>query len=501
MQFKVFWCKVNKYYTDNWLNSKYLSDKTGIFIASCVVTDKAKRKWLKFVKDAAKELKVENQSWKLKEEKPKIYISWCWAFKKGKAQEDFFEIYPELKEFRDLIVILWEKPEELQREIDENKKEKSNNPLWKKENIFNDSEWPKGMLLSASSEWQQSWNTKSPSPLGGGLRRGLKGIKKLEKLKKLPQIYTKKFLLIQGWCDSFCSFCLTVQKRWRHYFRSKEDIVEEINEFEKGGWKEVVLTWVNLSAWGLPSTNPPKILTKKDKVEFSKFAELLEFILKNTTIPRVRISSMGPEFIDEKCLEIFKNTRIYPHFHYSVQSGSSNILKEMRRHYDWWYIRDLLLKTKNLKRDDKVEVSIWADLIVWFPGENEKDFLDTYNLVKDWLITKIHAFPFSAHNFWEKVPAWVFKDQVPDNIKKERMWRLEEIWDITRDNFIDRNIWKEFRVLIEVVKPSPLTTEGNSTENIKWKGWTENYIEADEKTFEILEGKIEKNNIVTWILK
>ncbi len=468
MQFKIFWCKVNKYYTDEWLNSEYLKDKNGIFIASCVVTDKAKRKWIKFVKDTARELKVETQSWKLKEEKEKIFISWCWAFKKWEAQEDFFEIYPELKEFRDLIVILWEKPEELQREIDENKKEKSNNkPLSKKEKKNN-----KSSLKKESN----------------------KGIKKLEKLKKLPQIYTKKFLLIQGWCDSFCSFCLTVQKRWRHYFRSKEDIAEEINEFEKGGWKEVVLTWVNLSAWGLPSTNPPKTLTKKDKVEFSKFAELLEFILKNTTIPRVRISSMGPEFIDEKCLEIFKNTRIYPHFHYSVQSGSSNILKEMRRHYDWWYIRDLLLKTKNLKRDDKVEVSVWADLIVWFPGEREEDFLDTYNLVKDWLITKIHAFPFSAHNFWEKVPAWVLKNQIPDNIKKERMWRLEEIWDITRDNFINRNIWKEFRVLIEVVK-----TDENW--NIKWKGWTENYIEADEKTFEILEGKIEKNNIVTWILK
>ena len=97
---------------------------------------------------------------------------------------------------------------------------------------------------------------------------------------------------------------------------------------------------------------------------------------------------MWPEFIDDNCLEIFKNKRIYPHFHYSVQSWSDKILKKMNRHYNWKYIKELLYKTKNLKRDDLVEVSIWADLIVWFPWEDENDFIDTYNLVKEWLITK-----------------------------------------------------------------------------------------------------------------
>ena len=219
----------------------------------------------------------------------------------------------------------------------------------------------------------------------------------------------------------------------------------------------------------------------------------IEYILEKTTIPRIRISSLWPEFIDEKCLEIFKNKRIYPHFHYSVQSGSSSVLKDMRRHYDWKYMRDLLEKTKNLKREDWVEVSIWADIIVWFPGETEKDFLETYNLVKDWLITKVHAFPFSPHKFWESVPAGNFENQVWDKEKKERMWELEAIADSVRDDFIDRNIWKRFEVLIEVVKEEDWKT--------RWKGWTENYIEADDKTFDILEWEIAKNNIVIGILK
>ena len=428
MQFKIFWCKVNKYYTDEWLKSEYLKDKNGIFVASCVVTDKAKRKWIKFVKDEVKKLEWDD----------KIFISWCWAFKKWEAQDDFFDIYPELKEFEWKIVILWEKPEELKLEIDSKTKKEE-----KKKVDFS-------------------------------------------KLKNFTQkqIYTKKFLLIQWWCNSFCTFCLTVQKRWRHYYRDKDDIVSEITEFEFGWGKEVVLTWVNLSAWWLKDTND---------VWQSRFAELLEYILEKTTIPRLRISSLWPEFIDDRCLEIFKNKRIYPHFHFSVQSGSSKVLKDMRRHYDWEYMRKLLEKTKNLEREDWVEVSIWADIIVGFPWETKDDFMDTYNLVKDWLITKVHAFPFSAHKFWESVPAWKFENQVSDLEKKDRMWDLEFIADSVRDDFIERNIWKKFEVLIEVVK--------EENWKIRWKGWTENYIEADDRTFEILEWEIKKNSIVKWILK
>lgn len=430
MEYKIFWCKVNKYYTDEWLKSDYLKDKSGIFVASCVVTDKAKRKWIKFVKDTAKNIE---DNW------DKIFISWCWAFKRWDAQDDFFEVYPELKSLEWKIEILDEKPSELKKEVKDSKEER----------------------------------TKRISQLKN-------------KISKIPQIYTKKFLLVQGWCDSFCTFCLTVQKRWWHYFRDKDDIIEEINEFVDSWWKEVVLTWVNLSAWWLKHTND---------IWNSRFAELLEYILKNTKLKRLRISSMWPEFIDDKCLEIFKNTRIYPHFHYSVQSWSSKILKSMHRHYDWEYMRNLLEKTKNIKRDDWVEVSIWADLIVWFPWETEKDFMDTYNLVNDGLITKIHAFPFSAHNLWESVPAWKFPNQLQDNIKKERMWSLEEIWDKKRDEFIERNIWKEFEVLIEVVK---IDEKNNKT---KWKWWTQNYIEADEQTFDIVSWEIKRNNIVKWILK
>ncbi len=438
MQYKIFWCKVNKYYTDKWLNSDYLKDKQGIFVASCVVTDQAKRKWIKFIKDIFKEVKevpvpktLGTSTWNWK-----VYISWCGAFKEWEAQQDFFELYPELKEFKWRIEILGEDPEE--KKLD-----------WKKQINF-------------------------------------------DKLKKLTQnqIYTKKFVLIQWGCDSFCSFCLTVQKRWRHYFRAKEDIVEEIQDFVKVWGKEVVLTWINLAAWWLDSTNPEISPVNSISEVKSKLFELLEYILENTSIKRLRISSLWPEFVDEKLLKIFENSRIYPHFHFSVQSWSNNVLKEMRRHYTWDFMKDILLKLRSIKRKDNIKISIWADIIVGFPGETEEDFKQTLDLIETCKITKLHAFPFSAHKLWENVPAWFYKEQTSDKVKKDRMNRILELSDKIRNNFILENIWDIFEILVEQVD-----------EKWNWKGWTQNYIEASNENIEVLSWDIKKNEIIIWKLK
>lgn len=407
MEYKIFWCKVNKYYTDKWLSSPYLENKKGIFISTCVVTDRAKKKWLKFVKDSHK--KLNNNE--------KIYISWCWSINKWKIQKNFYDIYPELKEISSRIELLEEDP----------------------------------------------WN-----------------IKQIIKEK----IYTKKFLVIQWWCDSYCTFCLTVFKRWKHFSRKKEDILEEVLEFEKENWKEIVITWINIWAWWEKTTND---------IWWKNFANLLEYILENSTIPRIRISSLGPEFINDYTLDIFKNKRIYPHFHISVQSASWKILQSMNRHYNEEYIRTLLEKIKSIKREDNVEISIWADLIVWFPDENEEDFEKTLKLIDDWLITKVHVFPFSAHKIWESVPAWNFPKQIDDKTKKQRVQKIELLWEKIRKEFIERNRWKEFEVLVEYVRIDWKTK--------RWKWWTQNYIEVNEQNFENRNWEIKRNNIIYWILK
>lgn len=461
MQYKVFGCKVNKYYTDRWLNSEYLRDKSGTFVASCVVTDSAKRKWIRFVKKELEHIS----------ENEKIYISGCGAFKDGKAQSDFFQLYPELADAQNKIEILDEAP-------DESKKIKeSDKSSWG--NTEESSEWTK----------HNTQHIDSPVTLPSQWHKNSIDLSRLKQAQQ-KQIYTKKFILIQWGCDSFCTFCLTVQKRGRHYYRSAEDIVEEIQDFESQGGKEIVLTGVNLSAWGLQNTHNIEnfssdiIKNHQQGGNKSRFAELLQYILSNTSIPRIRISSLGPEFITDEVISLLSKERIYPHFHFSIQSWSNNILKSMARHYDGIYMRKLLDKIQNIKREDEVDISIGADIIVWFPGETDKDFEDTYNLVKDYRITKLHAFPFSAHTMGESVPAGKFQDQVSQPIKKERMNKLMELGEKNRNNFIHSQIGKPLKVLIEKKSWD------------SFSGWSENYIECSEENFEIIAGERKRNGIV-----
>ncbi|NDK08639.1 radical SAM protein [Candidatus Gracilibacteria bacterium] len=434
MQYKIFGCKVNKYYADIWLNSGFFEGKKGIFILSCVVTDKAKKKWVKFVIDTIK--KLENDE--------KVYLSGCGSLDKGKVLESFYDVYKELAPYKDKIEVLAEEPE---KTVISSKVERSAGEL--------NNEIGENMVISKE---------QIPPQRSEGHN----------------SIYTKKFILIQSGCDSFCSFCLTVQKRGRHFFREKEAIIQDILDYEKVGGKEVVLTGINLGAWGLKSTND---------LSGSKLSELIEAILNETKIRRIRISSLGPEFVDLKLLKLFENKRIYPHFHYSLQSGSTKILKSMNRHYDADYLKNMLEDTRNIKREDNVEISIGADLIIGFPGETIQDFDDTYALVKDYAITKLHAFTFSPHKYAEDVPAGKYEGQIDEKTKKERYDKLVKLGDKVRSDFIKSNIGNTFEVLIESVKSGV------------FKGWTENYIEVTNDNFEVISGVVKRNEIVVGRLK
>ena len=397
MPYKIFGCKVNKYFLNQRLdyfhqNGNNLDDT--LLIATCVVTDRAKNKWVREVKHAI-------QEWL------KVSITWCGAFSRWNlaSESEFYSIYPELKQHSDKITLLPESPSK---------------------NWFEYKIW-----------WKSS-------------------------------VYTKHFLIVQNGCDNHCSFCLTVAKRWPHISRSLEEIIEEIQEIESQWWKEIVITWINLAArWCSNSTKP----------EETKFPLLLREILNKTTIPRIRISSMWPEYANDEFFEVVSDDRILPHFHYSIQSFSNNVLRNMWRHYSADELKIVLKKTRNLKK--KNLISIWADIIIWFPWETESDFLDTYNWIEEFWITKLHAFPFSDHTQRERIPASFLPDQVKQWIKKDREIRLISKWDEIRENFIAQNKWSFHKVLIE------------ETRNWKRKWRTENYIQVevewDYKRGEIIE--------------
>ena len=417
MNHKIFWCKTNKFFLNKRLNffknnnqKDKQDNKNSIIIASCVVTDNAKRKFIHEIKHSLKNYE-------------KVFLTWCWAFERWKkiAEEKFFLDYPELKEFSEKISLLWESPDD---NFSYSKEEKSKE---KEEFLYT----------------------------------------------------TKKFILIQNWCDSNCSFCLTIAKRWTHRSRSIKDIIEEILEFEKNWWKEIVITWINLAAYWSKNTN-----TYPNK----KFADFIEEILKKTSISRIKISSIWPEFLEEKFFKVIQNKRIMPHFHFSIQSFSKNILKKMYRHYDDKKLDEVLKNIRNLNRSDKEFISIWADLIIWFPWETNEDFQETLNWIEKYWITQLHAFPFSAHLKWDNVPAWEFKNQIDEKIKKERMWKIKEIWYKVRDKFLEKNKNSTKHILVEWLK--------KWFKNRFW--WTENYIQIELNDEFCKKNNLEKNNLKKW---
>ncbi len=394
---KIFWCKVNKYFANQrfeYLKKTWKLNNNSFLVASCVVTDNAKKKFVKEVIELA-------NKWK------KIFLTWCGAFSKGDVidKKQFLEYFPDLKKYINQIILL---PESV-------------NENWKK--------------------WLQN--------------------------KFFQQNTTRRFIVIQTWCDSFCTFCLTVHKRGKHTSRPLNDILEEINFFYKTWWKEIILTWVNLCAWWALSTTKP---------ETSQINFLLKNILQKTKIERIRISSLWPEFLNDEFFEIIEDKRILPYFHFSFQSFSDKILKSMKRNYNSKLLIQHIKKIYNAKWN---LTNIGWDIIVWFPWEKEEDFLETYNIIKNYNLTQIHAFPFSSHELWQKVPAGFFEWQIDIKTKKIRMHKLQELIKNNKINLIKKTIWQEMNILIE--------------QNKNWISywWTENYLHI------WLKWKYTSNTIIT----
>lgn len=403
MEHSIFWCKVNKFYLNKWLG--YFRDRgtaleNAHLMATCVVTDRAKSKRQKQAKKILKWGKD-------------LYLTWCWAFEKGEAMdyEKFYELYPTLSPWRESITLLWEDPA-------------MQSDLW--------------------AVWTYELNTDTPD-------------------EQPKALYTKKFIVIQSWCDTFCTFCLTIYKRWSNRNRPAEDIIQEINEFVAHWWKEIVITWVNLAAWWASHTR---------KWKESSFTWLLTMIINRTAIERIRISSLWPEFLDDEFFTLMENKRFLPHFHFSIQHFNDAVLKRMNRNYGAARLDDVLTRIRALKRDDRDLISIWADLIVWFPGETDDDFQQMLDAVRDHRITKLHAFPFSPHERGETVPAWSFSDQLSMTVKRERMNRLLEVWEAVRNEFLEKNKWHTWNVLVEEQKKGITSWWTDNYIHVQWIEWS-----------------------------
>ncbi|MDR4969348.1 MAG: tRNA (N6-isopentenyl adenosine(37)-C2)-methylthiotransferase MiaB, partial [Acholeplasmataceae bacterium] len=209
-------------------------------------------------------------------------------------------------------------------------------------------------------------------------------------------------------CDEFCTYCIVPYTRGKERSRSKEEIIKEVSELVDQGYKEVTLLGQNVNAYGKDF---------KD-VEYT-FGDLLKDLDK-VGIERIRFTTSHPHDLDRKTMEAMRDGKhIMPHFHLPVQSGSNPVLKKMNRHYT----KESYLKVLNELKEIVPGISITTDIIVGFPTENEEDFFETLDMVDQANFEGAFTFIFSKR---EGTPAAKFEDDTPEEIKKQRLYLLNE---------------------------------------------------------------------------
>ena len=209
-------------------------------------------------------------------------------------------------------------------------------------------------------------------------------------------------------CDKFCTYCIVPYTRGTQRSRKKENIIEEVASLKEHGYKEVTLLGQNVNAYG------------KDLYDNYNLANLLEDVSK-TGIERVRFVTSHPwDFTEEMVDVIAKYENIMPYIHLPLQSGSNKILKLMNRRYT----KEDYLNLYNSIRTKVRNASVTTDIIVGFPGETEEDFLETLDVVNQCKYDGAYTFAFSPR---ENTPAALMKETVSEEVKMDRLHRLNEV--------------------------------------------------------------------------
>ena len=268
---------------------------------------------------------------------------------------------------------------------------------------------------------------------------------------------TKAFVQIQQGCNYRCSFCVVPFIRGQNQSFSVTSIINQCRKFLAEGYKEIILTGVDIAAYG------------SDTKDLSLFYIIKKILDTFPELERLRLSSLDPARSYEQILGLMQqDKRLMPYLHLSIQSGDDNILKNMRRRHNSYGINILCKKIKKLSNN----IAIGADIITGFPGETEDNFKNTYNLIKELNITHLHVFPYSQRT---GTVASTMQEQIPIIIRKERAKKLRELGNKLKLQFIKKQKSKFLKVLVE-----------NNNQ-----GYTENYIFVN-----IIGEKISNNSIV-----
>lgn len=266
-----------------------------------------------------------------------------------------------------------------------------------------------------------------------------------------PEVPTIRKNQISAWvpimygCNNFCTYCIVPYVRGRERSRPLQDIVQEIEQLGKEGFKEITLLGQNVNSYG------------KDSEENVDFADLLQAVDGIQSIARVRYMTSHPRDMSDKVIQtIAQSSKICKHFHLPIQSGSNAILQRMNRGYTVEYYVELVKKIRHLVPD----ASITTDLIIGFPGETDELFAETLEFIKEIQFDAAYTFLYSIRS---GTPAAVMDDQIPLPVKKVR---LQQLMDIQNDISLAINRKSEGQT-VEVMVEGPSKNDAS-----RWMGRT-----------------------------
>lgn len=240
----------------------------------------------------------------------------------------------------------------------------------------------------------------------------------------------RPIIKVQEGCQNNCSYCTIPLSRGAGNSVPAKKIIEEIIFYENLGFNEVVLSGTNLGQYRFNEEKSNHLLF------------LLELILKSSKIPRLRISSIELEHVNDDFINFIKEKRICKHLHIPLQSGSDEVLKVMKRPYLTKEYKDRVLKIKALYPD----MSIGTDLIVGFPSEGSKEYEETLDFVQKLPFSYLHIFPFSKR---KNTKAFFMKANSNQKEIRQRVTELRSLADIKKEEFIRSQLGKVVDLIIE----------------------------------------------------
>ncbi len=267
---------------------------------------------------------------------------------------------------------------------------------------------------------------------------------------------TRAFIKVQDGCHNFCSYCIVPLVRSKEKSTPVVQVVAEVGHRITNGYKEVVLTGVKIGSYNSDGVN---------------LKGLLEHILAETDVARLRLSSLQPQEISPELIGLWRDKRLCRHFHLSLQSGSDGVLNRMKRRYS---VSDYQ-QAVSLIRALVPEAAITTDVIVGFPGETDEEFEQSYNFCRQMGFARIHVFTYSPR---QGTQAAQMPEQVGDRAKKQRSQNLLALAKESTHNFSQRFLGKTIPVLWE-----------KQSDGL-WSGLTDNYIKVYTRSSKDLTNKL-----------